>query len=58
MEEPVEKIYNVDGISFQRDKDVLIMSFVLEGSKHSFKIQQKNAYKMAGVLQKLYLENN
>ena len=53
MEEPVEKIYNVDGISFQRDKDVLIMSFVLEGSKHSFKIQQKNAYKMAGVLQKL-----
>lgn len=52
------KIYEVDGITFQRDKEVLVMTFKVMMVNHTFRIKMNNAIKMAEVLQKLYLEKN
>lgn len=58
MDKVAENVYKVDGITFQNDHGVLVMSFTVKGEAHTFRIQKENARKMAEVFQKLFLESN
>lgn len=53
-----DKIFEVDGIFFQRDKDILVMSYKVGGIMHKFRIEEKNAVKMAESLGDIYLSKN
>ncbi len=58
MQEEQTKIFDVDGILLSKEDDNLIMKFKVSGIEHMFKITPENAYKMAEVLQILFLKNN
>lgn len=51
------KIFEVDGIFFQRDGNILVMTYSVEGVLHTFRIQERNAIKMKQALNKLYPSN-
>lgn len=53
-----EKVYEVDGIFFQKDGKFLVMSYKVDGTMHRFQIQEPNAIKMAETLQEIYLNKN
>ncbi len=55
---PMSKRYDVDGIIFTRQADKLIIEFKVENEIKRLKIDWKNAYKMAEVMQNLFLKAN
>lgn len=58
MKQIDENTYEVDGILFQRDGNIFVMSFKVGGFQHTFRIKWINAVKMAEVMKKLFLDKN
>lgn len=54
--ERFDEVHEVDGIFFQREGTVLVISFKVEGDFKVLRVQENNAREMARVMGKLYLE--